>query len=564
MASILPGIDLTVRDRYVVGEIKGPVTENVTIIGMALDGPINLPVRVTSLTAAEKLFGPLVYKNGYKDPVSNTESGRWSGNSLLLAADEARKAGAANITLVRVGGTTASATATGTQWFGQNVTVSAKYPGAIYNGTTVALATGATGPTIRVTQSSGKGVASFSVFAANAKSVADICQAVNLDVNNNTVRLTVPRANATNQVSAMTAATATLAGGTNGTRAPGDTYASNITNLVTGMEATDGTYAKLASLETSHVVLAGLYADDAYAATNTDTTSLVQGFASFLYSLHAENHPAIGWVGTSPTGTTTQYDLKTWAENNWAATTAGYAVTGVGGILKLGYLMQSGWLVTDSDTGVVHDMGGQIMICAGEAAFSNKEIGTYIGGFAAAAAGQCSKLAANQALTNTPVAGIDGIVASLPRSTMNTLVLGIGYNLSTATPGGGSYLLIKPDTTTGVPRYLIDTTSSKRQSEFNGLMTTRIVHLVAKTVQNVLQPFIGKAFKVEVQNSMDTQLEAALASLAEMECLIGARGQGFEFSLTPSGDGTYTDVLVDLSIIPVTQIRQINLRISVS
>ena len=135
---------------------------------------------------------------------------------------------------------------------------------------------------------------------------------------------------------------------------------------------------------------------------------------------------------------------------------------------------------------------------------------------------------------------------------------------STNTAGGGAYLLIKPDTTNGVLRYLVDTTASKRQSEFNGLMTTRIVHLVAKTVQNTLQPFIGKAYKIEVQNSMDTQLEAALAALAEMDCLIGARGQGFDFTLTPTGDGTYTDVLVDLSIVPVTQIRQINLRISVS
>lgn len=554
----LPGFNsTTIRDGYTVTPQSTPSTEKVTIIGMALDGPVDTPIKVSSYSQAEKLFGPVAYKDGYLDPVTSTESLAGAGNSLVLAAWEAFNAGCGNMELVRVGGTLATSAAT----FGASVTITAVYPGRIYNAATLTVTTGSP-YTVAITQATQKG-GNFSITIPSTKTVAEFCQTINAHASNGTFRLTVPSAMASTLVSAMTSGVATLAGGQNGTRAPGELYASSITNLVTGMTAAAGTFALLGDLETNNVLLAGLYADDVYGTT---AESLAQVLGEFVYNITKENYPAVGFIGVRPTFANTPVAYKTWAEGNWAATTSGNYGDASNKTLKLGYVLANTLSYTDTDESAIVDVGRSLAICAGDVVGYHKALGNYVNNFAAFAAGLCSATPVNKGLTNKELNGVQGVLTTLPKSTMTTLIDGIGRNATTGEAGGGAYMLVKPDTDTGRVRIVQDVTASKRASDFNGLQTMRITNLVVRTVQNVLKPFIGAPYKTETLASMDTNVEAALNSLNEMGCLQGARGpgQGFDFSLSPVGDGSYTDIVVDLMIKPVSQIRSIRLLISVN
>lgn len=564
----LPGFNTDIRDGYVVPAATPPSTEKITIIGMALDGPVDKPMRVSSFSEAERLFGPIVYKNGYKDcSASPAESGAWSGNSLIQAAWEAFSAGAGNIELVRVGGVAASSATA----FGGSLSVTAIYPGTAYNAATLTVATGATNYTVTITQNSSKGLSplAFTVPAATTN-LAQFCAIVNSYPGNNSVKVTVAPEAANLFVSSLTSGVATLASGTYGTRAPGDTYASSVAALYTQMTSANGTFALLGDLETSIVLMAGVYADDVVGSGGTKyITSMAQELGEFVFNLTKENYPAIGVIGLYPVADSTPVDAKATADNSWGSAATGQAsgayVTGtVNERLKMGYLMKNGFTYSDPDSGATVDIGRAVIVCAGTAVGNHRDLGNYLTSPASYVAGLISATPANIGITNKVLPGIQGILTNLPKATISTLIDGIGKDDTTSTLGGGAYVVLRHDYLNGGVRVVKDVTASKRASDFTGLTTIRITNLVVKTVQSILNPYISKPYKETLQRSMETDLRAGLQSLADKDCLVGGEGQGFGFKLTPYGSGTYTDILVELFIRPVTQISGFRLIVTVN
>ncbi len=81
----IPGVSFEFKDTgRLVPVITGPITDSVLIIGNAVDGPVNVPVRVTGKNV-EQIFGPVAYDALYESPNGDKDLGRYNGNNLVKA-----------------------------------------------------------------------------------------------------------------------------------------------------------------------------------------------------------------------------------------------------------------------------------------------------------------------------------------------------------------------------------------------------------------------------------------------------------------------------------------------
>jgi len=106
----LPGVRFTIRDRTLIPITTTEASPRLLIIGTAVDGPTNVPVRVDSLGALEAVFGPTRKTYGHQSGPglrytsrSQEDKGKaeFNGNTLVLKAREAWDAGVRDIIVVR-------------------------------------------------------------------------------------------------------------------------------------------------------------------------------------------------------------------------------------------------------------------------------------------------------------------------------------------------------------------------------------------------------------------------------------------------------------------------------
>jgi len=88
-----PGSQFTPISGRIKSFTSGPTTETLLIIGTAVDGPLNLPIKITDAAEAERLFGPATYTGDYLNPVSSTADDKNNGASLPKAFAQAIAAG---------------------------------------------------------------------------------------------------------------------------------------------------------------------------------------------------------------------------------------------------------------------------------------------------------------------------------------------------------------------------------------------------------------------------------------------------------------------------------------
>ena len=104
-----PGSDFTTISGKIKAFTSGPTTERLLIIGTAVDGPVNLPVKVSDAATAERLFGPATYSNGYKNPIGSTADDKNNGATIPRAVAQAIAGGCTDIYVCRATGTNATA-----------------------------------------------------------------------------------------------------------------------------------------------------------------------------------------------------------------------------------------------------------------------------------------------------------------------------------------------------------------------------------------------------------------------------------------------------------------------
>lgn len=555
----LPGFTTTIRDGGLVLATMEPVTERLLIIGNALDGPVNTPFRVRTVSEAEEIFGPLTYTKGYKDPVSDTENGKWADNNLVNGLVEALYGGAGNIVLVRSGGTLATYTPTGV-----SLRMTPVAPGRIYNGITVTIAQGSGNTTVTIAQPAAKG-GSISVSVPSATTtLQELCDILNTDSRNRTILFSTVPVSGGLLTNVLTSTTFTFSGGTNGTGAPNEDNYLSKTAYYTALTAADtGTFATLVDQEFNICLLQGIYADDQVGPTAT--TSVATDFATFLHNVTRETMPCHGVIGLRPTGLQTPSALAAYASAALLSTTAGFYNAGARWI-KFGYFMNNGFSTIDDESGKTIDTGRYLSVIAGpDVVLSSKDRGSYYTNGAAIYAGMITHLGAQYATTNKALPGVSSLLSNFPKAICEQLVQGLGYDTSTNSKGMGAYVVFRTNPLRGVPIVLQDNTAAQRTSDFKVLQVERIVNLAIQMVKSVLFPYIGEPSTVEALMSMKVALTTELTRLSEVGALQGGPGEGFDFTISADPvDNVFNQVNVMLRLRPTLQIKYVVVDVSVS
>lgn len=395
----IPGVSFHYKDEgRFVPVVSGPITDTVLIIGLAVDGPVNTPVRVNAKNV-EQVFGPVVYDQYYTStwdaataqPTNgDRDYGRYNGNSLVKAYAEVVQGGCTDIILMRVGdpeGTIAkqatpviadtpdatgkykkAATQTGdTLSTLLGVDITARYPGMVYNGIGIKL-------TYTVSASALSGNAYLEIhqelkrkgrvltlqIADNGVAITkrQLIEKVNSDLRNNSI-VAVSQANETNLDAAIpfnlnkTNGTYTsyfvLDGGTDGNRADFGTAKAIYEALMGGSDAAasgdpdeESAFARLETTEADIVLMAAIYADENIGDASNPQTIMVP-FAKAIHTASKNDYPMIGVCGTKPVVDSIPVKVGTVVDNLAIAQYTGQAADAFADsaktMLKLGYFL---------------------------------------------------------------------------------------------------------------------------------------------------------------------------------------------------------------------------------
>jgi hypothetical protein len=569
---------------YITFSIKeqGPVvvnevapTESLVIMGPALDGPMNTPIRVSGAAQAESIFGPLVYSGLYVNPVTNTADGQASYNELIRAYHEASRGGAKNIFLVRVGGTKAAARGVSGLGGGTGFDIVAVNPGRSYDGISATITTGA-GPSV-VTGSITfaqpalyGGTVTFN-YDANT-TLEELLNKINNDNRVNTVRLVStasmdPYAAATSIVSGSAAVT----GGTYGTEAKGeDNYNGKWKMYDALTNVSTGAFEVLSDFDAEHFLLSGIYVDDqVVTGTAATTTSVVRDFALFMGAVNQRSQ-AHGYIGTRPLRHIDSADrdaISTHILNNWEDANPGFTNAALKWT-KLGYFRNTGVVVVDSVTQEATDYGSYVSVVAGpDLRMVVSPLGNYVTNPVAMYAGMVTNTPPEKSMTREKIPNSLNLRYTITDKQIRRVVNGIGWNATTRTAGKGSLVIFRQEQGTQAPEVVFDTTfTNDTRLPFADLMSERVTFECLKKVKAGLMPFVGTAFTTANKMAMEQVVRSVMNSMVEGGKLApGGEGISYVFSLdsTTPYHIANNEVYVELTISVPTQIKRIRVSTTV-
>jgi hypothetical protein len=530
------------------------------IIGTAVDGPINRPIRITDAQQAEKIFGPANYSKGYKDPITSTESGNPNGATIPKAIGQAIAAGCSDIYVCRAAGSYAASASA----FSSKLNIKAVYPGRVYNEVTCAVTNATTSITFTLTQPSIKGT-SFSTTFASSLTVGDMIDRINGDRRNSTIyinRETYP----TYLGSACTAigsGSVTLAGGTNGCQALGEDYATSLNGYATALTTTDtGTFDVLLGMRFRFnvAVLTGVHLDDQVVdGGNATTTTIASDFVYYLDQVSTEISPCHGVMGVRPPNLREDSSLITYINNSLLATASGAWDTTMRWN-KAGYFLYTGWTRTDPVAGTV-DLGKLLSVCAGpECVFTNNDIGRYTDNFHVAYAAMLTTIPPERAPIFKTIPGVTTYGTPLPAKYCNKLVEGVGYSQANDLTGQGAYVTLtrNPRDPFGPMVIFDDSTVAARDDYFRNYQLIHLCNSIHNDLDFALSGFIGGPSSHATLAAMEAQCQNILDGYVASNALKGSRGQGYDFRITMEGtDEALGIVRVYLDLFPATAIRKI-------
>ena len=554
--------------------IVGATTERVTIIGTAVDGPLNAPTPVNDSLSFARQFGPANYSRGYKDPVTSTESGNPNGASLPLAVSEALKAGCTDVWAVRATGNTAKAT------YNAVLDIRAAAPGRIYNGLTVTFSTDANKKlNFTIAQPFVKGGTIGPVAVpSSAYTVDQTIGYINQYTGNNSIfieRSTYGSALALPAWSTIPSGTATLAGGTNGTRSQGDDYGPESANGVNGY-ATALTTADTGTFDTlysqgfrSHMfVLADLYVDDQITnGGGATSTSIVIDFASFLDTVSTNLGPCHGIMTVRPPHYSNPADIISWVNGNLLATTPAYWDQSQRWICAGPFLYNTGTAMVrvDNVEGTVY-LGKYIQVLAGpEVALSHPDIGRYTTIPASLYAGMLSNLPPERAPIFSPLPNVEAIGTGIPLKYAKALVDGLGYDPTQDLSGQGAYVVFTRSPRDGSLVVAKDCTIAPRNDYFNENQVVRVTQSIHNALADSLFGFLGQTLTEPLRVAIDTRITSVLEGYAASGALTGSKGVGYNFVTEQVGNDSALGLLrlrleLNLASVLTTIVQSVTVR----
>lgn len=594
-----PGVSFNSMGQRFRRIVSGPTTERLLIIGTAVDGPINRPTRIDDVSEARALFGPASYVNGYKDPVTGTNSGQPAGATIPLAITQAIAAGATDIWVVRATGTYATSPSAFNA-----LSLRAKYPGRIYNDVYVGLTSAANVMTVTLTQPDIKRGAQTFTFNTSG-SVSDFCDEFNNWEHNLTVEIETDTALTSSKLTSSVAsalATGTIrlglssgsgssvgaSTGTNGCRAMGEDFGPDAANGMSGyvnklLAVNSGTFDTLEGVQFPFdvCVLTGLYLDDqavisgqtkinssdTYTAADEYTTSIANEYSAWLERVSRDISPCVGFIAVRPPNIRNEATFLTYITNSLLSTTAGWHNQGLKWT-KAGYFMYEGFRRTQTLNNVdVFDAGARLLVVAGpEAVMYHKDIGRYVDQWHVQAAAMFTTIPPERAPISQAVPGIQAYGLTIPRRFAESLMMGVGYDPTNAISGRGAYLCLAKDAGNylGPQVLLSDCTAAWREDYFSQWQLTHLVNRIESDLANILRPFLGGPTDDGHLGAMRTRAKAVLDGYAATGAFRGFEGQGYTLRIAIDGIGNVLGLVnLYLEINPATAMRSLRINVSV-
>ena len=578
-----PGSDFTTISGKIKAFTTGPTTERLLIIGTAVDGPLNLPIKVSDAATAERLFGPATYSNGYKNPIGGAVDDKNNGATLPRAIAQAIAGGCTDIFVCRATGTFATAPSA----FTSKLDLRAVYPGRLYNEVSIGLLAPALSGVLRVTitQPSIKGE-TYTTDYASALTVAEVIDRINGDKRNATFEIVRDtygslHANACTTLGTSALVTVTLSGGTNGTNATGEDFASSLDGYATALATTDtGTFDQLLGqrFKFNVAVLTGIHIDDQ--VVTSGTTKLAGGtwtaadeyqvtiatdFVGWLDKVSSEIAPCFGILACRPTGIRNINTLITYVSGSLLNQSAGFYNQSLKWT-RAGYFMYAGWNRTDVIAGTV-DLGQRMAVVAGpEVVFSHPKLGNYTDQWHVVYASMLTTLAPERAPIFRQLNGIIAYGTPIPAKYCNKLVEGVGFSDSNDLSGRGAYTVLtkNPRNALGPMVVFDDVTAAFRDDYMRNYQIVHLCNSIHNNLDNALAPFIGGPTSPSALAAMETVIQNIMDGYVASNALRGTRGVGYDFRLTMTGtDEALGAVRLYIEISPATSLRKIYFVVSV-
>jgi hypothetical protein len=574
-----PGVSFTTIGGKIKQIVNGPATNSLLIIGSALDGPINQPVSITDPTQAEQVFGPANYRNGYLDPTTGTETGKYAGATIPLAISHAIAAGCQDIRAVRVTGTKATATMGSLA-----VPITARYAGRVYNTRTVTTSISGNTFTLAATQPLAKG-GTFTITAdASGTTLAEFIARVNgafankvIDLDDTDAGVQASLSSSLSSISSTLTGTATLTGGTNGCFARSDDYGpENFTSAGSGLfgyataliTQDTGTFDAIRNQRAGFDIclLTGVCVDDqVVAGANATTTSIMNDFADFIDACKAELQPCHGVICTRSHGKRDDASIISYVNSNLLSTTAGY-YSQPNKWIKAGYILYTGRLRPGA-RGTIQDIFANVSVVAGpDAIYNHPDMGgDYTWNWGASYAALLTVIPPEYSTTQQPLPGVKGFTRPYPQKYAQKLLDGVGSNGQEISGMGAYVTLVKDQRAPNGPLVVNDdATAAARDSQFRNFQTHHMCNSIQKDLQNALGRYVGQPSGPGILAAMEAAVQNVLDGYVVSEGLRGGRGIGYDFQVVMAGlDGAIGTISVILELALSTAIRKINIITSV-
>lgn len=190
------------------------------------------------------------------------------------------------------------------------------------------------------------------------------------------------------------------------------------------------------------------------------------------------------------------------------------------------------------------DVGRYIDVTVCQSFYASDSLGTYKESFATSYAGLMSSLAPENATTNKIVPNSRGLAYQFSNDQL--LALSNAHYVCFQNKAGRGVCVVD-----GV-------TAALEGSDWSRNSTCRIANAAVKLIRAVSDPFIGQGNDIVRRTALATEIDHALASMKKAGAL-----QDYRFEIVNAGaSGSMTNIIIRLTIVPVFEIRNITLIVS--
>jgi hypothetical protein len=522
----LPGYQTVLTGGNMVITSNVADTQSVLLIGTSVDGPVNQPVRITSMLDAEAIFG------------SMATAGVRNGSTLLLGYQEAVEAGCQNVRLLRYSGVSATTTITDNATTPVSlIKLTAKNAGSLYNtvgtstidgGLGVVASTSGETDTLTIKLPLGKGSDIIYTISATM-TIPELVALINADANNAFVYAEMLGANTDTLASTIKDGIFKFTGGDNQIAPTVSEQKDLLHGSGTGESYVMGTYDILKDYKVDIIALLGVYADTGGSGTETD---FVSKLANHCAEMSTKDNVTLGMISVSPF--------------------ADSSLTVVSNAVKALLLLDNDYPVLDADGNTVYDTDGNaidagkyISIVVGEGIFKTSKLTSesYKNSLVAAYAGMVSALPAQSAPTNKSLSNVRGLSYSLSLSQLNDLT---GKKFTTVRQKENGVYVVS-----GI-------TCAPDGNVYQRLSSVRIIGVVVDAVVNVADPFIGEPNSLIHRNTLHTAIKSSLDALKSVGIITN-----YKFQLYATTSDLVNGILnVELEVVPAFELRKIKTTIT--